>query len=59
MWGRNSHVISTRHHGGHPFHQPELVKINGESIRFLSSGAWHAAALPGKPGNCVFQILCL
>ncbi|XP_071511388.1 secretion-regulating guanine nucleotide exchange factor-like [Diadema antillarum] len=50
MWGKSSHVIESSQPSSRKVFQPVQIPFQGRSVAMVACGAWHAAALTGKPG---------
>ncbi|XP_078690697.1 uncharacterized protein LOC144921490 isoform X2 [Branchiostoma floridae x Branchiostoma belcheri] len=49
MWGKNSHIILPDQAATHRIYSPHRVHTGGVCVRRIVCGAWHAAALTGRP----------
>ncbi|CAH1277347.1 HERC2 [Branchiostoma lanceolatum] len=49
MWGKNSHIIHPDLAATHRIYSPRRVHTGGACVRRVVCGAWHAAALTGRP----------
>ncbi|CAH1796404.1 unnamed protein product [Owenia fusiformis] len=49
MWGKNSHTINAARPTSEKYFSPVLVNLGSHLVSHVSCGAWHAAAITGKP----------
>lgn len=59
IWGKGSHVINTTQGMSSNCHCPQLLSSDSSPVLDVFCGAWHAAAITGKPGVYICVYICI